>query len=61
MNDVAVADEHSGYEPDEITLLSPGRSLGDVNRALAYYDPHRRLQIRHVRYGMRRLYCNERF
>ena len=35
--DVAVAYEHSGYEPDEITQLYPDLSLGDVHRALAYY------------------------
>jgi len=35
--DIAVADEHSGYDPDEITHLYPSLSLGDVHRALAYY------------------------
>ena len=38
VKDIAVAYEHSGYEPDEITQLYPDRSLGDVHRALAYYD-----------------------
>ena len=37
MKDIAVAYEHSGYEPDEITQLYPDLSLGDVHRALAYY------------------------
>ena len=37
VKDVAVAYEHSGYEPDEITQLYPDLSLGDVHRALAYY------------------------
>ena len=37
VRDVAEAYEHSGYEPDEITQLYPGLSLGDVHRALAYY------------------------
>jgi uncharacterized protein (DUF433 family) len=38
--DVAVAYEHSGYDPDEITQLYPALSLADVHRALAYYDDH---------------------
>ena len=39
VKDVAVADEHGGYEPGEITQLYPNLSLGDVHRALAYdYD-----------------------
>ena len=38
--DVAVAYEHSGYEPDEITQLYPDLWLGDVHRALAYYYDH---------------------
>ena len=39
VKDVAIAYEHSGYEPDEITQLYPDLSLGDVHRALAdYYD-----------------------
>jgi uncharacterized protein (DUF433 family) len=37
VKDVAVAYEHSEYEPDEITQLYPDLSLGDVHRALAYY------------------------
>ena len=37
VKDVAVAYEHIGYEPDEITQLYPDLSLGDVHRALAYY------------------------
>jgi uncharacterized protein (DUF433 family) len=37
VKDVAVAYEHSGYEPDEIPQLYPDLSLGDVHRALAYY------------------------
>ena len=37
VKDVAVAYEHSGYEPDEITQLYPDLSLADVHRALAYY------------------------
>jgi uncharacterized protein (DUF433 family) len=37
MKDVAVACDHSGYEPDEITQLYPDLSLGDVHRPLAYY------------------------
>jgi len=37
---IAVAYEHSGYEPDEITQLYPDLSLGDVHRALAYYYDH---------------------
>ena len=40
MRDVAVAYEHSGYEPDEITQLHPDLSLDDVHRALAYYYDH---------------------
>jgi uncharacterized protein (DUF433 family) len=38
--DVAVAYEHSGYDPDEITQLYPALSLADVHRALAYYYDH---------------------
>jgi uncharacterized protein (DUF433 family) len=37
VKDVAVAYEHSGYEPDEIRELYPDLSLGDVHQALAYY------------------------
>ena len=37
VRDIAVAYEHSGYEPDDITQLYPDLSLGDVHRALAYY------------------------
>ena len=37
MKDVAVAYEHSRYEPDEITQLYPDLSLAGVHRALAYY------------------------
>ena len=37
VKDIAVAYEHSGYEPDEITQLYPDLWLGDVHRALAYY------------------------
>lgn len=37
VEDIAVAYEHSGYDPDEITELYPDLSLGDVHRALAYY------------------------
>ncbi|QAU12927.1 DUF433 domain-containing protein [Halorubrum sp. BOL3-1] len=40
VKDVAVAYEHSGYEPDEITQLYPDLSLADVRRALAYYYDH---------------------
>ena len=40
VKDVAVAYEHSGYEPDEITQLYPDLSLSDVHRALAYYYDH---------------------
>ena len=40
VKDIAVAYEHSGYEPDEITQLYPDLSLGDVHRALAYYYDH---------------------
>jgi uncharacterized protein (DUF433 family) len=40
VKDVAVAYEHSGYEPDETTQLYPDLSLGDVHRALAYYYDH---------------------
>jgi uncharacterized protein (DUF433 family) len=40
VKDVAVAYEHSGYGPDEITQLYPDLSLGDVHRALAYYYDH---------------------
>jgi len=38
--DVAKAYEHSDYDPDEITQLYPGLSLGDVHTALAYYYDH---------------------
>lgn len=37
VKDIAVAYEHSGDSPDEITQLYPDLSLGDVHRALAYY------------------------
>jgi uncharacterized protein (DUF433 family) len=37
VKDIAVAYEHSGYGPDEITQLYPDLSLGDVHRTLAYY------------------------
>ena len=37
VKDVAVAYEHGGYEPDEITQPCPDLSLGDVHRTLAYY------------------------
>lgn len=40
VEDIAVAYEHSGYDPDEITQLYPDLSLGDVHRALAYYYDH---------------------
>ena len=40
VKDIAVAYEHSGYGPDEITQLYPDLSLGDVHRALAYYYEH---------------------
>jgi len=40
VKDIAVAYEHSSYEPDEITQLYPDLSLGDVHRALAYYYDH---------------------
>jgi len=40
IKDIAVAYEHSGYDPDEITQLYPDLSLGDVHRALAYYYDH---------------------
>lgn len=37
--DIADVDEHSGYDPDEITQLYPALSLADVHAALAYdYD-----------------------
>ena len=36
--DIAVAFEHSGYSPDEITQLYPDLSLGDGPRTMAYYD-----------------------
>ena len=38
VEDVALAYEHSGYEPDEITQLYPDLSLAEVHRALAYDD-----------------------
>lgn len=34
VKDIAVAYEHSGYDPDEITQLYPDLSLSDVHRAL---------------------------
>jgi uncharacterized protein (DUF433 family) len=37
---VASADEHSGYSPDEIVDLYPALSLEDVHTALAYYYAH---------------------
>ena len=37
VKDIAVAYEHSGYSPDEITQLYPDLSFGDVHRSLAYY------------------------
>jgi len=40
VKDVAVAYEHSGYEPDETTQLYPDLSLADVHRSLAYYYDH---------------------
>jgi uncharacterized protein (DUF433 family) len=40
VRDIAVAYEHSDYDPDEITQLYPDLSLGDVHRALAYYYDH---------------------
>ncbi|WP_101294523.1 DUF433 domain-containing protein [Halegenticoccus soli] len=40
VKDVAIAYEHSGYDPDEITQLYPDLSLGEVHRALAYYYDH---------------------
>lgn len=40
VKDIAVAYEHSGYEPDEITQLYPDLTLSDVHRALAYYYDH---------------------
>lgn len=40
VKDVAIAYEHSGNEPDEITQLYPDLSLGEVHRALAYYYDH---------------------
>jgi len=40
VKDVAIAYEHSGYEPDEITQLYPDLSLREVHRALAYYYEH---------------------
>lgn len=38
--DIAVAYEHSGYDPDEITQLYPDLSLSDVHTALAFYYEH---------------------
>jgi len=38
--DIAVAYEHSGYDPDEITQLYPDLSLSDVHTTLAYYYDH---------------------
>lgn len=40
VKDIAVAYEHSGYDPDEITQLYPDLTLGGVHRALAYYYDH---------------------
>ena len=40
VKDVAVAYEHSGYDPDEITQLYPDLSLSDLHTALAYYYDH---------------------
>lgn len=40
VKDIAIAYEHSGYDPDEIIQLYPDLSLGDVHRALAYYFDH---------------------
>ena len=40
VKDIAVAYEHSGYAPDEITQLYPDLTLGEVHRALAYYYDH---------------------
>ena len=40
VEDIAIAYEHSGYDPDEITQLYPDLSLSDVHRALAYYFDH---------------------
>lgn len=40
VQDVASASEHSGYGPEEITQLYPDLTLGDVHRALAYFDDH---------------------
>jgi len=40
VKDIAIAYEHSGYDPDEITQLYPDLTLGDVHRALAYYFDH---------------------
>lgn len=37
VEDIAVAYEHSGYDPDEIAQLYPDLSLSDVHRALAFY------------------------
>lgn len=37
---VASAHEHSGYSPDEITLLYPDLTLSDIHYALAYYYDH---------------------
>ena len=34
---VASADEHSGYSPDEIVELYPALTLEDVHTALAFY------------------------
>jgi uncharacterized protein (DUF433 family) len=40
VEDIAVAYEHSGYDPDEITQLYSDLTLADVHRALAYYYDH---------------------
>jgi uncharacterized protein (DUF433 family) len=36
VKDVAVAYEHSGYDPDEIARLYPDLSLSDIHKALAW-------------------------
>jgi uncharacterized protein (DUF433 family) len=40
VEDIAVAYEHSGYDPDESPQLYPDFSLGEAHRALAYYYDH---------------------
>jgi len=37
---VVRGEEHSGYDPDEITQLYPDLSLSYVHTALAYYYDH---------------------